>query len=128
MMPINVSDTNNIIGKGGGLSATSGASIVRTLAKKLQKPRAVAQNNVGNTSTVLTYTITKAPAIPNFAKTTKNGIQKVDDSPRKRIIRPPNADNPKSPENDFFMPSLPYSRPAHAIATSSLPPLAKLLL
>lgn len=42
------------IGSGGYFSATRGAKIVATLAKKLQKPSAVAQNRVGNTSTVET--------------------------------------------------------------------------
>jgi hypothetical protein len=40
-----------IIGKGGGLSAICGDITVKSLAKKLQKPRAVAANSVGKTST-----------------------------------------------------------------------------
>ncbi len=127
-MPKNVNITKSNIGRGGYVSATSGAKIVNTLAKKLQKPRAVAQNRVGNTSTVLTYTITKPPAIPNFAKTTKKGIQKVEDSPRNRMQIPPITERPNNKVNDSFIPNLPYNNPATAIARSSLPPLAKLLL
>lgn len=50
--PSAVIDVKISIGKGGYFSAISGAKIVATLAKKLQNPIAVAQNKVGNTSTV----------------------------------------------------------------------------
>ena len=99
------------------------------LAKKLQKPRAVALKSVGNTSTVELYSKTKAPAIPNFVNTTKIGsrIPSVC-SPRKRIQHPPAHETANSNENDFFKPSFEYSTPEVKIATNSEPPLAKVLV
>ena len=72
--PTAVIEVNISIGSGGCFSAIKGAKIVATLAKKLQKPRAVAQKRVGNTSTVETYTMTKPLEIPNFARVTNIGM------------------------------------------------------
>ncbi len=75
--PIAVIEVKISIGSGGFFSAIKGAKIVATLAKKLQNPSAVAQNRVGNISTVETYTMTKPLEIPNFAKVTNIGIKLI---------------------------------------------------
>ena len=126
--PIVVRLTKIIIGSGGSLSATWGAKIVKTLAKKLQNPRAVAQKRVGKISTVAIYTITNAPAIPNLARITKNGIQKRYSAPRNRMQIPPTDDNAKRSVNESLIPNFPYKYPPRATATSSEPPLANALL
>ena len=64
-----------IIGKGGGLSAICGDITVKSLAKKLQKPRAVAANNVGNTSTLAKYTKLNAHTIPTLISPRKIGTK-----------------------------------------------------
>jgi hypothetical protein len=93
-----------IIGSGGSLSAIIGAAIERILAPKLQNPKAVEQNKVGNMSTVEQYTITNPPVMPNLHITTKRGISKVAESPRKMIMKPPIVDMVNSKENDFLIP------------------------
>jgi hypothetical protein len=62
------------IGIGSSLSATCGTAIVNILAAKFMEPNAVAENIVGNTSTVETYNRTKDPATPNFVIAINIGI------------------------------------------------------
>jgi hypothetical protein len=121
-------DVSTIIGTGGSTSATWGATIVRTLAKKLQKPRAVAENKVGKTSTVATYTMMKHAEIPNFVITTKIGIQTVALAPRKMITKPPTVEIIHKKVNDFLIPSLLYNAPPQILATRSVPELERELL
>jgi len=52
IIPTAAKAVNKIMGKGGLVSATSGANMVKNLAKKLQIPMPVPQNKTGNTSTV----------------------------------------------------------------------------
>lgn len=102
--PPAVIDVNISIGRGGGFSAISGAKMVAILAKKLQKPRAVAQKSVGNTSTVDTYTITKPLEIPNLAKVTKMGISCGLFVPQNKISSPPIAEMIKETEKASRIP------------------------
>ena len=75
------------------------------LAKKLQKPRAVALNSVGNTSTVELYSKTKAPEIPNLANTTKIGMAIPPVLlPKKRMQHPPAHESANNSVNVNFRP------------------------
>ncbi len=107
-MPTAANAVKIIIGMGAFCSATIGANIDKTLAKKLQNPKAVEQNKVGNTFTVEQYTRTKPPVIPNLVITTKMGIRSNRDSPTKIIVNPPITDIANKRVNDFLIPKLPY--------------------
>lgn len=67
----------NVIGSGSGFSATYGAAIVLSLAKKLQMPIAVALNSVGNKSLLLKNTKLNVLLVPILPIIMNKGIQLV---------------------------------------------------
>lgn len=105
MTPKAVRAVKMIIGSGGSCSATIGAKVERTLAKKLQNPIAVEQNKVGNKSIVAKYTNKNPPVRPNLHITTNRGISTVSDSPRNMITKPPIVDKINRKVNDFLTPT-----------------------
>ena len=69
------------IGRGEGHSATIGAIIVVSLAKKLQIPKAVAATFELNICAVAIYTTLNAAEIPNLHDIIKIGVKKLLSSP-----------------------------------------------
>jgi hypothetical protein len=126
--PATLMHVKTIIGSRPDFSATTGAIIVTNLAKKLQKPRAVAQKSVGKRSTVDTYTITKPLATPNLTKAMKRGIKFGLLIPKNKINRPPKVETIKVEENANRIPSLLSKTPPATLPSSSAPELAILLL
>jgi hypothetical protein len=82
------------------------------------KPNAVAENTVGNTSTVETYKSTKDPATPNLQIATKRGIKCRFACPRHITRKPPTSEVNSKNENDILRPTFLYINPAIQIAMS----------
>jgi len=129
MIPTAARAVNNAIGNGGSYSAITGAKIVKSLAKKLHIPSAVAQKSVGNTYTVEQYDKLKPPEMPNLANKTKIGIQRFESSPPKNMInKPPTTEMESSIVKESLRPSFLYMKPERIIAPNSDTVDDKLLL